>query len=112
MATINHKTYNEATETFKDFSVYDGKETLIFKVDGADQTVYASNIIGSGIIKTSDNGPLSATAKYLSDGLGNNSALALSTRQGVCSWLRKVLSFLESQLRHLPNMFASPLRVM
>ena len=62
MATINHKTYNEATETFKDFSVYDGKETLIFKVDGADQTVYASNIIGSGIIKTSDNGPLSATA--------------------------------------------------
>jgi hypothetical protein len=79
MATINHKTYNEATETFKDFSVYDGKETLIFKVDGADQTVYASNIIGSGIIKTSDNGPLSATAKYLSDGLGNNSALALST---------------------------------
>jgi hypothetical protein len=79
MATINHKTYNEATETFKDFSVYDGKETLIFKVDGADQTVYASNIIGSGIIKTSDNGPLSGTAKYLSDGLGNNSALALST---------------------------------
>jgi hypothetical protein len=79
MATINHKTYNEATETFKDFSVYDGKETLIFKVDGADQTVYASNIIGSGIIKTSDNGPLSATAKYLSDGLGNNSVLALST---------------------------------
>lgn len=48
MATINHKTYNEATETFKDFNVYDGKETLIFKVDGADQTVYASNIIGSG----------------------------------------------------------------
>jgi hypothetical protein len=79
MATINHKTYNEATETFKDFNVYDGKETLIFKVDGADQTVYASNIIGSGIIKTSDNGPLSATAKYLSDGLGNNSVLALST---------------------------------
>jgi hypothetical protein len=79
MATINHKTYNEATETFKDFSVYDGKETLIFKVDGADQTVYASNIIGSGIIKTSDNGPLSATAKYLSDGLGNNSVLAVST---------------------------------
>jgi hypothetical protein len=35
MATINHKTYNEATETFKDFSVYDGKETLIFKVDGS-----------------------------------------------------------------------------
>jgi hypothetical protein len=34
MATINHKTYNEATETFKDFNVYDGKETLIFKVDG------------------------------------------------------------------------------
>ena len=79
MATINHKTYNEATETFKDFNVYDGKETLIFKVDGADQTVYASNIIGSGIIKTSDNGPLSATAKYLSDGLGNDSVLALST---------------------------------
>jgi hypothetical protein len=79
MATINHKTYNEATETFKDFSVYDGKETLIFKVDGADQTVYASNIIGSGIIKTSDNGPLSATAKYLSDGLGNDSTLSLST---------------------------------
>ena len=35
MATINHKTYNEATETFKDFNVYDGKETLIFKVDGS-----------------------------------------------------------------------------
>ena len=79
MATINHKTYNEATETFKDFNVYDGKETLIFKVDGADQTVYASNIIGSGIIKTSDNGPLSGSLKTLSDGLGNDSALALST---------------------------------
>jgi len=37
MATINHKTYNEATETFKDFNVYDGKETLIFKVDGEGQ---------------------------------------------------------------------------
>ena len=34
MATINHKKYDEATETFKDFNVYDGKETLIFKVDG------------------------------------------------------------------------------
>jgi hypothetical protein len=79
MATINHKTYNEATETFKDFSVYDGKETLIFKVDGADQTVYASNIIGSGIIKTSDNGPLSGTLKKLTDGLGNDSTLSLST---------------------------------
>jgi hypothetical protein len=39
MATINHKTYNEATETFKDFSVYDGKETLIFKVDGSEGNV-------------------------------------------------------------------------
>ena len=34
MATINHKKYDESTETFKDFNVYDGKETLIFKVDG------------------------------------------------------------------------------
>ena len=79
MATINHKTYNEGTETFKDFSVYDGKDTLIFKVDGADQTVFATNIIGGGSIKTSDNSALSGTAKYLSDGLGNDSALALST---------------------------------
>jgi hypothetical protein len=39
MATINHKTYNEATETFKDFNVYDGKETLIFKVDGSEGNV-------------------------------------------------------------------------
>lgn len=39
MATINHKTYNEGTETFKDFSVYDGKDTLIFKVDGAGSAV-------------------------------------------------------------------------
>jgi len=39
MATINHKTYNEATETFKDFNVYDGKETLIFKVDGSEGKV-------------------------------------------------------------------------
>ena len=31
------------------------------------------------LIKVTDNGPLSATAKYLSDGLGNDSALALST---------------------------------
>jgi hypothetical protein len=31
------------------------------------------------LIKVGDNGPLSATAKYLSDGLGNDSALALST---------------------------------
>jgi hypothetical protein len=38
MATINHKTYNEGTETFKDFSVYDGKDTLIFKVDGSAQS--------------------------------------------------------------------------
>ena len=37
MATINHKKYDEATETFKDFNVYDGKETLIFKVDGEGQ---------------------------------------------------------------------------
>jgi hypothetical protein len=32
-----------------------------------------------GLVKTTDNGPLSGTAKYLSDGLGNDSALALST---------------------------------
>lgn len=31
------------------------------------------------LIKVTDNGPLSATAKRLSDGLGNDSALALST---------------------------------
>jgi hypothetical protein len=31
------------------------------------------------LIKVTDNGPLSATAKYLSDGLGNDSVLALST---------------------------------
>jgi hypothetical protein len=30
------------------------------------------------LIKVTDNGPLSGTAKYLSDGLGNDSALALS----------------------------------
>jgi hypothetical protein len=33
------------------------------------------------LIKVTDNGPLSGTAKYLSDGLGNDSALALSTSQ-------------------------------
>jgi hypothetical protein len=43
MATINHKTYNEATETFKDFNVYDGKETLIFKVDGSEGNVGIGN---------------------------------------------------------------------
>jgi hypothetical protein len=32
-----------------------------------------------GLVKITDNGPLSATAKLLSDGLGNDSALALST---------------------------------
>ena len=31
------------------------------------------------LLKISDNGPISGTAKYLSDGLGNDSALALST---------------------------------
>jgi hypothetical protein len=31
------------------------------------------------LIKVTDNGPLSGTAKYLSDGLGNDSSLALST---------------------------------
>lgn len=31
------------------------------------------------LIKVTDNGPISATAKYLSDGLGNDSVLALST---------------------------------
>ena len=31
------------------------------------------------LIKVTDNGPLSGTAKYLSDGLGNDSALSLST---------------------------------
>jgi hypothetical protein len=31
------------------------------------------------LIKVTDNGPLSATAKYLSDGLGNDSILSLST---------------------------------
>lgn len=36
------------------------------------------------LIKVGDNGPLSATAKYIGDGLGNDSALALSTaRVGV-----------------------------
>jgi hypothetical protein len=36
------------------------------------------------LIKVTDNGPISGTAKYLSDGLGNDSALALSTaRVGV-----------------------------
>jgi len=33
------------------------------------------------LIKVTDNGPLSGTAKYLSDGLGNDSILALSTSQ-------------------------------
>ena len=38
------------------------------------------------LIKVTDNGPLSATAKYLSDGLGNDSVLALSTaRVGVAT---------------------------
>ena len=38
------------------------------------------------LIKVTDNGPLSGTAKYLSDGLGNDSALALSTaRVGVAT---------------------------
>jgi hypothetical protein len=37
-----------------------------------------------GLVKITDNGPLSATAKYLSDGLGNDSVLALSNaRVGV-----------------------------
>jgi hypothetical protein len=31
------------------------------------------------LLKITDNGPLSGTAKYLSDGLGNDSVLALST---------------------------------
>jgi hypothetical protein len=31
------------------------------------------------LIKVTDSGPLSGTAKYLSDGLGNDSVLALST---------------------------------
>ena len=31
------------------------------------------------LIKVTDNGPISGTAKYLSDGLGNDSSLALST---------------------------------
>jgi hypothetical protein len=31
------------------------------------------------LIKVTDNGPISGTAKYLSDGLGNDSVLALST---------------------------------
>jgi hypothetical protein len=36
------------------------------------------------LIKVTDNGPISGTAKYLSDGLGNDSVLALSTaRVGV-----------------------------
>jgi hypothetical protein len=34
-----------------------------------------------GLVKTTDNGPIGATAKYLSDGLGNDSVLALSTAQ-------------------------------
>ena len=38
------------------------------------------------LIKVTDNGPLSGTAKYLSDGLGNDSVLALSTaRVGVAT---------------------------
>lgn len=32
-----------------------------------------------GLIKTTDNGPISATAKYVGDGLGNDSAMSLST---------------------------------
>jgi hypothetical protein len=35
------------------------------------------------LIKVTDNGPLSGTAKYLSDGLGNDSALALSTARAL-----------------------------
>ena len=38
------------------------------------------------LIKVTDNGPLSGTAKYLSDGLGNDSVVALSTsRVGVAT---------------------------
>jgi len=50
MATINHKKYDEATETFKDFSVYDGKETLIFKVDGSTGNVGIGTISPQSVL--------------------------------------------------------------
>ena len=104
MATINHKTYNEGTETFKDFSVYDGKDTLIFNVDGANQTVFATNIIGGGSIKTSDNSALSGTLKALSDGLGNDSTLSLSTSEGKFNGLLSVAAFSISDLSTSPQL--------
>jgi hypothetical protein len=45
------------------------------------------------LIKIGDNGPLSATGKFLSDGLGNDSALALSTSKVGVGFTNPVATF-------------------
>jgi len=83
MATINHKTYNEATETFKDFNVYDGKETLIFKVDGSGGNVgigtslpFAPLDVNSGI--SSSSGTVIVLSQNTNGAIKGGASLGLS----------------------------------
>jgi hypothetical protein len=73
MATINHKTYNEGTETFKDFSVYDGKETLIFKVDGSAQSAAVTGTLAVSGNATFDTDTLFVDAASNEVGIGTAS---------------------------------------
>jgi len=70
MATINHKTYNEGTETFKDFSVYDGKDTLIFKVDGSAQSAAVTGTLAVSGNATFDTNTLFVDAANNRVGVG------------------------------------------
>jgi hypothetical protein len=73
MATINHKTYNEGTETFKDFSVYDGKDTLIFKVDGSAQSAAVTGTLAVSGNATFDTDTLFVDAASNEVGIGTAS---------------------------------------
>ena len=62
MATINHTTYNTLTETFKDFDIYDGKNTLMLKVDGTSNKVTISPSGSNVLTITSTSAGVGTTA--------------------------------------------------
>ena len=88
MATINHKTYNEGTETFKDFSVYDGKDTLIFKVDGSAQSAAVTGTLAVSGNATFDTNTLVVDSANDRVGIGTSAPASALEVKGANATLR------------------------
>ena len=88
MATINHKTYNEGTETFKDFSVYDGKDTLIFNVDGSAQSAAVTGTLAVSGNATFDTNTLVVDSANDRVGIGTSAPASALEVKGANATLR------------------------